>query len=379
MFSILRVVDENTGVIVFEEKLVASPFAMRPVYLVLGKEVLGNLEDVKQTVKERQELAEHGLVVDSRYGPRSMQLKASLSMIDGKMRGLVTGLGGAYCLLCTVEKDVACGRNGTNLPVDIEQVCFTINRSVEEARADYERLVKPDGTVTKTSYLDRKGLTQEPMVEETSIFSVSPLHCLMRSFDFVKLLIYHLRSETFMWTESPIKLGQGYSDYQTAKKDIKAALSVPEINIPLDACDPTGMGGNANKGDLCKRLMTDYRELMVSFVPERFQNDLRELMCRLWVVIKVYTSKEQVNVSEYKQFCLDLYYLVLNSFNNASRWINISPTLHSLLAHSWELISNNDGRGLGEFTEGGLEHNNKFLRFYRRNLARKVDQAANME
>ena len=37
------------------------------------------------------ELAEHGLVVDSRYGPRSMQLKASLSMIDGKMRGLVTG------------------------------------------------------------------------------------------------------------------------------------------------------------------------------------------------------------------------------------------------------------------------------------------------
>ena len=91
MFSILRVVDENTGVIVFEEKLVASPFAIRPVYLVLGKEVLGNLEDVKQTVKERQELAEHGLVVDSRYGPRSMQLKASLSMIDGKMRGLVTG------------------------------------------------------------------------------------------------------------------------------------------------------------------------------------------------------------------------------------------------------------------------------------------------
>ena len=63
MFSILRVVDENTGVIVFEEKLVASPFAMRPVYLVLGKEVLGNLEDVKQTVKEHQELAEHGLVV----------------------------------------------------------------------------------------------------------------------------------------------------------------------------------------------------------------------------------------------------------------------------------------------------------------------------
>ena len=125
--------------------------------------------------------------------------------------------------------------------------------------------------------------------------------------------------------------------------------------------------------------MTDYRELMVSFVPVRFQDDLREVICRLWVVIKVYTGKEEVNVRLYKQFCLDLYNLVLNSFENQSRWISISPTLHSLIAHSWELISNNDGRGLGDFTEGGLEHNNKFLRFYRRNLARKVDQSANIE
>ena len=139
------------------------------------------------------------------------------------------------------------------------------------------------------------------------------------------------------------------------------------------------MGGNANQGDLCKRLMTDYRELMVSFVPARFQDDLREVMCRLWVVIKVYTSKEEVNVRIYKQFCLDLYYLVLNSYDNEIRWISISPTLHGLLAHSWELISNYESRGLGDFTEGGLEHNNKFLRFYRRNLARKVDQGSNLE
>ena len=46
--------------------------------------------------------------------------------------------------------------------------------------------------------------------------------------------------------------------------------------------------------------------------------------------------------------------------------------------HSWELINNNDGKGLGEYT-GGLEHNNKFLRLYRRSLSRKTDQASNME
>ena len=119
---------------------------------------------------------------------------------------------------------------------------------------------------------------------------------------------------------------------------------------------------------------------MVSFVPERFQEDLKILMCKIWVIIKIYTSKDKVVVPEYKQFCLDLYYHILNSFNNQeSRWINISPTVHALLAHSWELIGNNGGVGLGEFSEGGLEHNNKFLRFYRRNLARKVDQSSNLE
>ena len=38
-----------------------------------------------------------------------------------------------------------------------------------------------------------------------------------------------------------------------------------------------------------------------------------------------------------------------------------------------------DGMGIGEFTEGGLENSNKFLRFYRRNLARNVSQSANLE
>ena len=92
------------------------------------------------------------------------------------MRGLVTGLGGAYCLLC---KNIVCGRRGNKLPVDLEQACFTINTTSEEARAAYDRLLKPDGPFAKTPYQDRKGLTQEPIVEETSNFSVSPLHSLM--------------------------------------------------------------------------------------------------------------------------------------------------------------------------------------------------------
>ena len=117
----------------------------------------------------------------------------------------------------------------------------------------------------------------------------------------------------------------------------------------------------------------------MSLVPQRFQEDFRELLCRIWVAVKVYTSTSKVNSTQFRNFCLDTYALVFNKFNNEPKWISVSPTVHSLLAHGWEVITNHDDTGMGEFTESGLENNNKFLRFYRRNLARKTDQSANLE
>lgn len=97
------------------------------------------------------------------------------------------------------------------------------------------------------------------------------------------------------------------------------------------------------------------------------------------MAIKVYNSKSEVNPEEFKKFCLDTYSLILSGFNNGPKWISISPTVYSLLAHGWELVALNSGIGLGEFTEGGLENDNKFLRFYRCHLARKTNQTANLQ
>ena len=50
-----------------------------------------------------------------------------------------------------------------------------------------------------------------------------------------------------------------------------------------------------------------------------------------------------------------------------------------LLAHSWELIEINGKYCLGEYSETGLENNNKFLRYFREHLARKKSQEINLE
>ena len=108
---------------------------------------------------------------------------------------------------------------------------------------------------------------------------------------------------------------------------------------------------------------------------------LSEFLNRLWVILFIYTSesKTHVNTPLYREFCANSYELLLNSFEKSeNKWINISPTRHMLLAHSWELIEINDNYGLGEFSETGLEYNNKFLRFFRQYLARKNSQESNL-
>ena len=124
-----------------------------------------------------------------------------------------------------------------------------------------------------------KGLTQEPLVDE-NLNMVSPLHSLMRTFSFVLTLMYHLRSEIFLWTESTIRLGRSYRFLVKAKDEAKCIVQ-ERTGIVMDAADPTGKGGSTNKGDVCQRLLTQHREVLVSYVPHTFQSDLRELLCRL--------------------------------------------------------------------------------------------------
>ena len=99
----------------------------------------------------------------------------------------------------------------------------------------------------------------------------------------------------------------------------------------------------------------------------------------LSVILRIVLSSEVVNVEAYKSFCLELYMHLLVGFcrpHQKATWLSITPTLHKLLAHSWELIMLNDGEGLKRLDESGLEGCNKILRTIRTKHARKTSQQA---
>ena len=119
-------------------------------------------------------------------------------------------------------------------------------------------------------------------------------------------------------------------------------------------------------------------------MPEHLQDVLRHYRQQLSVIVRVMSSKEKVNIQRYKQCCTELYLFLINNFQHvinkhlSGPWISITPSLHKLLAHTWELIEINDGVGLGALDEAGLEGCNKILRGIRTKLSRKTSQHANL-
>ena len=58
---------------------------------------------------------------------------------------------------------------------------------------------------------------------------------------------------------------------------------------------------------------------------------------------------------------------------NFGEWATVPGVVHHLLAHSAERIRLNEHKGLGEWTEEGLEACNKLVRRFRKLLARKTN------
>ena len=66
--------------------------------------------------------------------------------------------------------------------------------------------------------------------------------------------------------------------------------------------------------------------------------------------------------------CRETYESILTNFP----WVHITPTLHKLLAHAPQIISDySDGFGLEELSEEGIEACNKLIRRFRERLSRK--------
>ena len=85
-------------------------------------------------------------------------------------------------------------------------------------------------------------------------------------------------------------------------------------------------------------------------------------------IVKVINSQKlKVNIEKLRKLATEVNIKIVQTFP----WAVVSPSVHRILAHSWEVISLNEGSGLGGESEEGLEALNKYIHQIREHGARK--------
>ena len=370
-------IQNDAGVSAWTQPSPNSPFTQRPVCLQLGKESEELLQSLKIFNPDIATMKEEGIVVESAEGAHNVKVNIRSHMMDMKAAHLYLGLGGAYCDLCTCSKEQC---------IDVERITggFTINRTVADLQNIFNDIGLEDGTVHKSKgdYETRTGLTAQPIpTNETQ--SVQVLHALLRSFDFVMKICVHIIAGVYDWSES--KTSRNNRFLIAAKEQLQQHI-FNGTGQSWDKPDSTGKGGTSTTGNTARVLLyrRENRDLIISNLPEQHRETLRKVMLMFSVICRVMSSKREVNIDAYKSYCTELYLVLINDFPRQFHrhlpgpWISITPSVHKLLGHSWELMQNNDSHGLGSLDESGLEGCNKILRSIRTNLSRKVSQTLNL-
>ena len=73
--------------------------------------------------------------------------------------------------------------------------------------------------------------------------------------------------------------------------------------------------------------------------------------------------------------CTNCYLEIVESFT----WAQVPETMHNLLAHTPQLMEENDYRGLGGWSEEGLERMNAAVKRDRKDRARKTNTYDNLK
>lgn len=378
MFCPLSLQDKSGGQL-FSQSCPNSPMTQRPLCLQMGKETVDNLRSLEMYNEDISVLANEGIQIVIEDDLRLQVVSKIVGyMLDGKAAKLYTGLGGSYCDLCCFSKEQCLDRN-------VVAHGFNITRDIDDIMTIFNELVNENGTIitARNDYETRGGLTTKP-ITTNQVLSEQVLHALLRNFDHWMKTVVHVKAGVFDWSESPTSWNQPFLN--RAKKDIQDTIYNNIHGTKWDFPDTSGKGGTTTTGNVARDLLhnSSNREIILSGVSDEHSEILSVYGRHLSVILRILCSSRCVRVEQYKSFCTELYLHLLDKFPRVHNkhlrgpWISITPSLHKLLAHSWELILNNNSEGLLRLDESGLEGCNKILRRIRTNLSRKTSQHNNL-
>ena len=213
-------------------------------------------------------------------------------------------------------------------------------------------------------YKTRQGVCDQPITESDLTKNIPVCHAKIRSFEFiVEVLARQLSHQKWSTPSDPVTYTEAEKEkYKAAREKVKEELYQ---NLAINIGNP----GDMVTGSAFQTFSSDHsRDFICGLVPEHLREYLNFILLGLCSAVKVINSqKRKVNVEKMKKLCTEVNFVLVLFFP----WVKVSPSVHRILAHSWEVILFNDGFGLGGESEEGLEALNKYIRDMREHGSRK--------
>ena len=338
------------------------PQNTRPLAVFPGKESSALLQDfVPRVESDIRLIKDEGIVVRVKdHGLTAKCEGSKLSMADGKMSTTLLNLHGAYCTMCTKDQQ-ECQK------VSVIEGGFLIDRSVESIAELALALQHPDsGDIIKKKgdYKQRAGVCGQPITEDDMTKHIPVCHSKIRVFDFLMELVKRELSHQKWYTPTN---GVVYEQeekelYKSTGEKLKLQM---KKGLGINIADP----GDMVTGAAFQSFSSDFgRRFLCSLLDPEKQEVFSEILLGLCTLVKVINSqRRKVDVDRVRALGQQVYLKLVQLFP----WIVVSPSVHRILAHSWEVMLQNDCYGLGSQSEEGLEALNKFIRRMRSSGARK--------
>ena len=132
------------------------------------------------------------------------------------------------------------------------------------------------------------------------------------------------------------------STRERVKEEMKVGLAV---NV--------GNPGDMVQGNAFKKFSSDFaRNFICNLISEAKREQFGEILLGLFTLVKVINSqKRKVDVDKVRKLGQQVYLQLVQLFP----WVVVTPSVHRILAHSWEVMLLNNSFGLGSQSEEGLE------------------------
>ena len=269
---------------------------------------------------------------------------AKLSIADGKMVVTLSNLDGAYCIMCTRDQS-ECQKES------VIETGFLINRSVQSITDLALSLTDHDsGDIIKEKgdYRSRMGVCGKPLTKSDLAKNIPVCNSKIRVFEFVIELLNRYLSHKKRWTlVNKVKYTtEEQEQYNLVRAKLKEDLYK---KLAINMGDPEDMV----TGAAFQIFSSDSsRKFLCGLIEENKHEFFSQTLLGLCTLVKVINSeKREVNVEKVRILGQQTYLQLVNCFP----WVVVSPLVHQILAHSWEIIHMTDSFGLGGLSEDGLE------------------------